>query len=129
MKNVATIAQMLIRGCGTLLILLGIPIWTGKADGLVPIHLLLGLLLVLSLWTLAYVAAQSGANIRIVALAFLWGLVAAILGLAQEHLLTGNAHWLIQILHLAVGLVAIGLGEMLGVQIERRARAQAAGRS
>ena len=124
MKNPARIAQMLIRGTGVLLLLLGIPIWTGNADGLVPLHMLLGFVLVLSLWGLAYLASQLGVSPRIVGLAYLWGLLAPILGLSQEHLASGNAHWLIQILHLLVGLVAIGIGEMLGAQLKSVDRSQ-----
>jgi hypothetical protein len=46
-------------------------------------------------------------------MAVLWRLVAPILGLTQQGLLTGNWHWTIQILHLLIGLGAIGQGENL----------------
>jgi len=49
-----------------------------------------------------------------------WGLIAPILGLTQANLLTNNWHWVIQVLHLLVGLAAIGTGEGL-VQRMRRA--------
>ena len=35
------------------------------------------------------------------------------LGLTQALLLNGSAHWIVQVLHLLVGLGAIGLAEML----------------
>jgi hypothetical protein len=121
MNNPLRIAHMLIRGSGALLLVLGIPIWIGKTDGLIPLHVLFGVVLVLSLWTLAYLASQAGLRARLVALTFLWGLLAALLGLSQGHLVDGNAHWLIQVLHLLVGVGAIGLGEGLAVQIKGRA--------
>jgi hypothetical protein len=121
MKNATTIAQMLIRISGLILIILGIFIWTGNADSIIPLHRFLGFVLVLALWTLAYIASQSGVNPSLAALAFLWGILAPVLGLTQDHLLTGNAHWVIQIVHLLVGLVAIALGERLAMLIKRRA--------
>ena len=123
MKTPVRVAQMVIRGAGALLLLLGIPIWTGTADGLVPLHVLFGVVLVVALWSLAYLFARSGSSARLVAVAILWGLLAPILGLSQEHLLTGSAHWLIQALHLLVGLGAIGIGEMLAMQLKRLAEA------
>lgn len=120
MKTV-TIAHMLVRFTGLIMIILGIFIWTGNADSIIPLHRLLGFVLVLSLWTLAYQAYRFGVNPGLAGLAFLWGFVAPVLGLTQENILTGNAHWVIQIVHLLVGLIAIGLGERLAMLIKERA--------
>jgi hypothetical protein len=43
-----------------------------------------------------------------------------ILGVTQSGLLPGDYHWVIQALHLAVGLGAIGLAEELARRIKRR---------
>ena len=118
MKRAITIAHMTIRISGLLLLLLGIGIWTGRVDGVIPVHTLLGIVLVLSLWTLSYLAARAGVPMRWVALAAAWGLVAPILGLTQEGLLTGGWHWTIQVLHLLIGLGAIGMGENLARRIK-----------
>jgi hypothetical protein len=75
--------------------------------------------LVLSLWVLAVRAAQVGVSRGLVVLALVWGLILPILGLTQTRLAPGNAHWTIQILHLLVGLGAIGQGEALAVGIGR----------
>jgi len=122
MKNATTVAQALTRGLGLLLLVLGIIIWTGNADGIIPLHRFLGIVLVLALWTLAYVASQSGVAMGVVAFAVAWGLVAPILGLSQEHILSGNGHWVIQILHLVIGLGVIVLGERLAKLIKASAR-------
>jgi hypothetical protein len=121
MRTTAAVVQMLVRLCGLVLIALGILFWTGNALALVPVHMLVGLILVLSLWTLAFLAARSGAPPGFVALAFLWGLVVPVLGVTQDMLLVGGGHWLIQVLHLLVGLTAIGMAEGLGRRI-RQAR-------
>jgi hypothetical protein len=119
MSRAATVVQMIIRGSGLVLILLGIAIWTGKADGVIPIHKLFGFILVLALWALAFLAARAGVSMGWIALAVVWGLVAPILGLTQDTILVGSWHWTIQILHLLIGLGAIGQGEILGRQMKR----------
>ena len=120
MKTATTALQMLIRGCGVILIVLGILFWTGSAIGLVPVHMLLGLVLVLALWGLAILAVMNGVGVGLVVVGVVWGLIVLILGLTQTGLLTGPAHWVIQVLHLLVGVVAIGIAESLGRQIKRR---------
>src|SRR5258706_12817643 len=60
MNRLATAVHMTLRGSGVLLILLGLAIWTGRADGIIPVHEVLGFVLVLSLWTLAFLAARAG---------------------------------------------------------------------
>ena len=44
------IASIVLRLCGALAVILGILFWSGNALNLIPIHMLLGLLVVLSLW-------------------------------------------------------------------------------
>jgi hypothetical protein len=82
--------------------------------------MLLGLVFVLSLWLLAAVASQAGVPIGMTAGAALIGLITLILGLVQDSLVPGNAHWVIQVLHLLIGLAAIGSGEMIGGRLRRR---------
>lgn len=125
MKRAIRVAQMTIRISGLLLLLLGIAIWTGRADGVIPVHELLGFVLVLSLWSLSYLAARAGVPMNWVVLAVAWGLVAPILGLTQEGLLTGNWHWTVQILHLLIGVGAIGMGENLARRIQEANPARA----
>ena len=86
MRTTATVAQMLVRICFLVQIVLGLLFWTGNLLGLVPVHMLVGLLLVLSLWTLAFIGARSGVQPGFVALAFVWGLVVPILGVTQVQL-------------------------------------------
>lgn len=113
MKTAVTVSHMTIRVAGVLLILIGIAIWTGRADQFIPLHELLGFVLVLSLWALSYLAARAGVAMKWVVLAVAWGLVAPILGLTQQGLLTGDWHWTVRVLHLLIGLGAIGQGEIL----------------
>lgn len=125
MSRAVTLVHMTLRISGALLILLGLAIWTGRADAIIPVHEFLGFVLVLSLWTLAYFGARAGVPRGMVAAAVAWGLIAPILGLTQANLLTNNWHWVIQIVHLLVGLAAIGTGEGLAQRMRRRGAAQA----
>jgi hypothetical protein len=119
-RTATTIVRTLIRLTGLVQIVLGVLFWTGNARGLIPLHMLVGFVLVLSLWVMAALAARAGVQPGLVALAAVWGLVVPVLGLAQDRLLPGSAHWLIQVLHLLVGLAAIGQGESLAARILRR---------
>jgi hypothetical protein len=119
MNKAITVVHMTLRGSGLLLVLLGVAIWTGRADGIIPIHELLGFVLVLSLWTLAYFGARAGVPKGMVAAAVAWGLIAPILGLTQANLLDNSWHWVIQVVHLVVGLAALGTGEGIAQRMKR----------
>jgi hypothetical protein len=119
-RTATTVAQTLVRVAGLLLVALGILFWTGNAVTLIPVHMLLGLVLVLSLWTLAALAARAGARPGQVAGAIAWGLLVLIFGVTQDQLLVGDAHWVIKVLHLLVGLAAIGQAEGLAWRIKQR---------
>jgi hypothetical protein len=120
MKTAATALRVFVGLDGLILITLGLLFWTGNADNLIPVHMLLGIALVLALWILAVLAAIAGVNLALVVVAALWGFVVPILGLTQTRLLPGAAHWLIQVLHLLVGITAIALAQILARQINRR---------
>src|SRR6266849_517983 len=120
----ATSVHMSIRVSFVLVILLLLAIWTGRADAIIPVHEFLGFVIVLSLWTLAFLAARAGVQRGVVVAGFAWGLIAPILGLTQANLLTNNWHWIIQILHLLVGLAAIGTGEGLARGMRRLGASQ-----
>jgi len=119
MKIATTIAHTLLRLTALIQIVLGLLFWTGNALGLIPIHVLSGFILVLSLWVLAVLAALAGVNRGFVALVIVWGFIVPILGITQTQLLPGPAHWVIEVLHLLVGLAAIGQGEGLARRIRQ----------
>jgi hypothetical protein len=118
-KTVALVAVMVVRVAALILIVLGVLFWTGRATGLVSLHILIGLLLVLALWALAIAGLQYRIGAALPVLAFIWGAVVVVFGITQRQLLPGDTHWLIQWLHLLVGLAAVGLAEALSVRIRR----------
>ena len=114
MRSATTAVQMVIRVTGLIQIILGLLFWTGTARNLVDLHMWIGFVLVIALWIMAGLAARAGVNPGLVALAVVWGLVVPVLGMTQVGLLPGDWHWVIQVAHLLVGLVAMGLGDWLG---------------
>lgn len=109
-------AQAVLLGSAAVLLVMGLVIWTGRAEDLVPLHLLIGIVLVLSLWTIAAIAARSGVSGRLVAMAVGWSIVAAILGTTQEALQVGDWHWTVQVLHVVIAIGMVAWGRLLVVR-------------
>lgn len=125
MKRAASAVRLLVRAAGVTQILLGMLFWSGYASGLIPVHVLIGFVLVLGLWTLALLGLRGGAHRGLIAIASLWGLMVPVLGLTQEQLLPGAMHWIVQILHLIVGVGAMGIAEILASQTRQPSGAPA----
>jgi len=126
MRITALVLQMVIRLLAVVQVVVGLLFWSGNAFSYIPVHMLLGILLVLCLWIVAILAWRAGAPLGMVGAAVVWGLLTVWLGLTQAELLPGDLHWLIRVLHLLVGIGAVGLAEALGVRIKRRVLSPAA---
>jgi hypothetical protein len=120
MKTVIKVLQMLIRVFGLVLIVLGIAFWTNNLLNLIVVHMVVGIVLVASLWVLAILAAQTGVPAGPVVVAMVWGLIGAILGLTQAQILPGQFHWVVLAVHLLVGLGIIEQGESLASQMKEK---------
>jgi hypothetical protein len=112
-----SIPRLLIRITGMLQILLGLVFWSGNAKGLLPVHITSGIIFVISLWTLAYSAKRLGVSTGLVAFTAVWGLIIPALGASQTSILHGSAHWVIQVIHLLVGLTGMALAEQLVTRV------------
>lgn len=108
------VAQIVVRASGLFQILLGLVLWTGHAHRYVALHIASGILLVLALWGIAAMALRAGMSPPVAVVALVWGAVLPLLGLTQDQILQGSGHWIVQVLHLIVGLAALGLAERLG---------------
>ncbi|HWG34725.1 MAG TPA: hypothetical protein VN650_11180 [Gemmatimonadaceae bacterium] len=118
MRTTTAVAQIVVRLFGLILIILGLFFWSGHALQLVNAHMLIGLLFVIALWVLAGVAIAAHQSGGLIALGFIWGIVVLALGMTQRTLLQGSVHWVIQVLHLLVGLIAMGIGDNLAKRIK-----------
>lgn len=120
---VVLIMRWILRIAGVLALILGIQHWT-KFMEIAPIgiHMLLGIIVVLALWTLGAIIATTKGGIGLGIGAFVMGLIIVGFGLKQESILPAlNVHWIIQVIHLILGVLAIGMGEMIGGRYKRRA--------
>jgi hypothetical protein len=113
-------ARMTVRVVGLAMLILGLVIWTGSADGLVPVHMLLGIILVVALWAVSVLALRAGTRPALPAIAIAWGVLVAAFGMTQAQILPGDSlHVVIRVAHLVAGLVAIGLAEALNAATTR----------
>jgi hypothetical protein len=114
------VAMKALIGSGALLLILGVIIWVADAHQLVGVHIALGVVLILSLWTICAIAARSGVPAGAVAFAAAWGVLVVVLGLSQEELVPGDGHWTIEVLHLLISMGAIWWGRRLARMIGSR---------
>ncbi|HEY4383922.1 MAG TPA: hypothetical protein VGN34_05520 [Ktedonobacteraceae bacterium] len=115
--------QWVLRVAAILALILGLLTWFG-IDVVVNIHMILGIIVVLSLWVLGgtFLTVKGGVPLGIIAI--IWGLIVVALGMTQTSILPDTSiHWIIQIIHLLVGLAAIGLGEAIGGRYKRQSAA------
>ncbi len=120
------ITVMVLRISAILALILGILFWASVATTLIPIHMLLGIIVTLSLWTLGGAIATTKGGIGLAIGAFILGVLVIGLGVTQQQLLFGSLHWLIQVLHLLFGLAAIGMGEVIAGRYRRLSKVAAA---
>lgn len=106
-------------GAGGLALLLGLLLWTGNGYALTNLHMVLGIVVVLVLWTLAGLALSRGSQRGLTVTALLWGLITPVIGILQTQLLPGSSHILIQLVHLVLGAGVIALGNRLATALPR----------
>ncbi|OLC59786.1 MAG: hypothetical protein E6I80_27280 [Chloroflexi bacterium] len=116
-----TIAVMVLRIAVLVALVMGIIFWTGNLENLQLVHMLIGFIVVLSLWVIGLAQGFiKGGSFGLAVATFIVGLLLAIVGLYQQNWLPGSAHWVIQVIHLLLGLSAIGLGEMIYARTRKR---------
>jgi hypothetical protein len=114
------VTRLVARVIAVVQVALGIVVWTGHGDSLILLHIAVGLLLVVDLWAAVALGLRSGAPIGLGVLALVWSVGMPVFGLVQTNLLSGGAHVAVQVLHLVVGLAAVGLVEALARSSRRR---------
>ncbi len=123
---VVRIALMIVRIGVLIELVLGILFWTGNAESLQIVHMVLGILVVLSLWTIGIVQGLQGGSFGLALATFVVGFLLALVGLFQKGWLIGNNHWVIQVIHLILGLSAITLAEIIGGRYRKMIASKAA---
>ena len=117
---VIRLASAVLTMAGLLALISGILFWTGTAVNLIALHMLLGFLAVGALWIigLTQAFAEHGSWVM-AACALIAGAVMIVLGMMQSSLLPGEYHWIIQAIHLVLGLLTIGIGHMAAARYRK----------
>lgn len=113
------IARLVLVACGAVAVVLGLLFWIGIAYVALPVHMLVGIGLTLALIALAIIAGIVGVNRSFVVLALVWAVVLPLFGYMQTRLLLGSFHWVIEVVHLLIGVAAVGLGQFLAARIKQ----------
>ena len=110
---VIRVASAVLSFAGLLALILGLLIWTNRALNLVQMHMALGLLAVGALWIIGIGQAFSGNGSWVLAACAVGvGAAMIIIGWTQSALMQGGFHWVIQLIHLLLGLLVIGIGHI-----------------
>ncbi len=118
MKN-TSLYPWIVRITGLLALGLGLAFWTGTAESLVLLHILLGSLLTLALFVLVFQAYRAGVSTMLVGLAAIWAIGLPIYGIVQGRILPDTFQWLAQVLHALCAIGAMGLAEILAARLRR----------
>ena|SRR5690348_13807531 len=117
MRTTAGISLWIVRIAGTVQLVLGALFWSGHAYALLPLHIISGMLIVLTLWTVAVLALINGTRPGLAVFSLMWGLALPAFGLRQATILVGSMHWIVRVVHLLMGLAAMGLAGTMGQAI------------
>ena len=118
MQKTITVLLMIARLLFAIQVLVGFAIWFGVAS-LVAFHAAVGSLFVLDMWIIAVIALFALSSRGVALIALIWGAMVLWLGMAQVSLLPGSVHWAVRLVHLLVGIAAMGLVESLSKAVKR----------
>ena len=117
---VIRIASAVLTLAGLLALISGLLFWTGTALNLLALHMLLGFLAVGALWVIGFAQAFARRGSWIIAAsALIVGAAMIVIGMTQSSLLVGEFHWVIQVIHLVLGLLTIGIGHMAAARYRK----------
>jgi hypothetical protein len=120
MDTSARVLNLLIRALGTGALALGLAFWSGYARSLTQLHIVLGIGLVLSVWVVSWIAWRKTGRGGLPLLGAACGIVSLPFGVAQGAILPGALHWVVELAHLAVGVILIGVGSRLAAAVSHR---------
>jgi len=113
MRTATRISLQVLKVAGVLQITLGTLFWIGYAYTLIPVHIVIGSILVLALMTIGVLAIAARVRRGLAAFELVWGLALAAFGVQQAAILIGPLHWIIRVVHLLMAVVAMQLGSVV----------------
>jgi len=122
MTSLVTALRWAARLDGLAALILGVLLWTGSA-GQLKIHIMTGFIMTLTLLLLGLFGFFARIKPAMPIIAIVWAILLPYIGFAQLHLLSGASHVVIQVIHLLIGVCAIGVAEAVGAKITRASKA------
>lgn len=119
MNTTITVARWIVRVAGIVGLILGLVFWSGNGYALLKAHEGLGYLVTAGLLLLGILGFVRRLPPALPLLAVVWALAVPAIGSMQMRLLPGSAHWVIQVIHLLLGVGAIGLAEAIAGRARR----------
>lgn len=123
MKNAVKVLQYAVRLLALLQVALGFQFWSGRSFVLLPVHVRMGEMLIALLWIVAGIGLRAGVTGLAIS-AIVYGFLAFAFAMNMGKMLPGGAHEVIRVLHLLIGLGAVGLAEILAARIKREHEVQ-----
>ncbi|HEY7212830.1 MAG TPA: hypothetical protein VH477_21305 [Bryobacteraceae bacterium] len=99
---------------------LGLALWTGHGYQYLKFHMWIGFAMTFDLLLLAVAGFLARVPPVLPLITVLWAAAMPFVGIWQMRAVPGSNHWIVQVLHLILGLGAIGLGEALSKRVLRR---------
>lgn len=113
-----TIFDWILRIAGLGALVLGLLIWTLQLN-IITYHMLFGLLVTLALLAISFLATLTRGLRVLGIIGIVYAFILPILGVNQDSLFIGNLHWLIQAIHMLVGIGALAYAGILSMRYRR----------
>ena len=121
MKGIVAALRWVARIIGVIALILGIILWTGSTRVL-GIHILTGFIMSITMLLIGGVGFFARVKPGLPVIAIAWALLLPYFGFAQFRLLPGASHIVIQVIHLLIGICAVGIAEAIAAKIQRQTR-------
>jgi len=107
------ILRLLLRIAFVLALALGIALWTGHGYEYLRVHMWLGFIITFDLLLLAIAGLLARVNPLLSLVTIVVAAALPVFGIAQMRIVPGSNHWIVEVIHLVIGLAAVALGEAL----------------
>ncbi len=113
-----TVLEWILRIAGLGALILGLLFWITRLN-IIPIHMLFGLLVALTLLIISLLAVFARGLRLLGGVGIVYAIFLPLFGLNQVFILPGSLHWLIQVAHLLVGIGALALAGITAMRYRR----------
>jgi hypothetical protein len=111
------IARNIVIGAGIVQLILGVPRWVDMGKCQIPVHVVMGGVLAVALFTLGVFALRAPLRRWLAILVLVWAIVMPAFGGSHTLLLRGSAHWTIEVAHLLLGVGAMALAGVVAEEV------------